>query len=356
MNNQMSELKPMEQHMILSETDLTIILCSRNEPLEISIQTIENFKNNKIIVVDNSDKFPIEWSQYVKNINGTFIHHNNTKDKKAGNVDVALSLVTTQYVLFLDVDSKVSLNDVLCVMDFFRIEQSCKYSFIQIQTTSQCDSQISLIGQSQSVYQTFRNKCIAINEHFSLFYGHNAIWRTKCLKKFVQYDSKQRLIQSEDLYQTLMTYKEGFFGCSLLSNQTFDGVPLTLKSTIKQWRRWCSGSYQVLMMFGKDFLMSNNVSLKTKFQFLTHLAIYWRIPFVTLMLILICFSIFKSFTWYNVISIIFTMSIYLLPEIWHWRCLNWKKFYLHLIGKICADLGILVSFICGPGDWQPTKK
>lgn len=255
-----------------------VIIASRNEPFEVAKMTFDSaialkYPDGKkeIIVVDNSDvEFHDykKWSDYVKSyeINGgsyvdgikvRFLHRDGTVGFKPRNLDIALEAVTADLILYLDVDSTLSEDALLRVAPIFLRDTAL--GFVQlhsIPTNVRGGSALSLAQGLRNYFLRLESGFYAHLGH-SLFYGHNAVWRTKtvreigsCLEYF-----RDEVVVTEDLSMSFRARYRGYYGISVWL-RSGEWVPESLRETESMWLRWTVGTYQV---YAKHFFKPKNM-------------------------------------------------------------------------------------------------
>lgn len=241
---------------------ITIVIASRNEPFPVAKLTFESALNleypsamKEIIVVDNSDvDFPDYelWRDYVQSFQGRsdvkvlFIHRDGVDGFKPRNLDIALQHTTSDYLLYLDVDSTLAEDTLLRTMPIFQHDSSL--AFIQLQSVPSNAKGKSALALPQGIYNYFLRFGTIFLSHCShtLFYGHNAIWRTSVARELgncLEY-YRDEVVVTEDLSMSLRAVFKGYYGTGVWVHSG-EWVPESLRETEAMWLRWTVGTFQV---------------------------------------------------------------------------------------------------------------
>ncbi len=270
---------------------VTAIVPSRNEPVNVIKMTIDSvFKLNypkdklNIVLVDNSDESNefyeelLEYSQALTEQNDrpfNFIHRNGTDGFKAKNIDIALEQSTSDVVLFLDVDSTLSENCLIQSIPILMKEES--NAFVQMETMPTNMEDDNLITRVQGISSLLQRRIQGgcMNSFYSMFYGHNAVWKRKVLEDVGSWveEHKGKEVLTEDMSMSLRASKLGYKGKSAT---VFSGewVPTTLKEVEKMWYRWAYGTFQVFHKHLKNPFKLGNIKLKEALGWYYHVFSY----------------------------------------------------------------------------------
>jgi cellulose synthase/poly-beta-1,6-N-acetylglucosamine synthase-like glycosyltransferase len=273
---------------------VAVILPSCNEPYHVAKMTLDSalaidYPADKlqVIVVDNSDvdhKDYIQWKNHVESLPDKkgptapqvlFIHRDGREGFKSKNLDIALTHVESEFVLFLDVDSTLKKECLNNTMHQFKHDE--KLAFIQyksIPTNIKNNSPLAM-AQGVSSYLQRHIQGICMHHGHALFYGHNAIWRKSAIDKLgscLEHHHGQ-VVLAEDLSMSLRTVFDGYHGKSAW-HESGEWVPTSMKETEAMWLRWTVGTLQV---FTKHVFKDGNfkkLSLNEKVGWFQHALTY----------------------------------------------------------------------------------
>lgn len=306
-----------------------IIIASRNEPFEVAKMTFDSalaliYPSGKkeIIVVDNSDvafrdyekwknyvsSFELNAPSHVDGVKVLFIHRDGTEGFKPRNLDIALDAVESEFILYLDVDSTVLEDTLLRITPMFLRDKDI--GFVQLHTIPTNAKGKSALALVQGLRNYFLRLETGFYSHIShsLFYGHNAIWRTDVVRDLgscLEYHNDE-VVVTEDLSMTLRASFKGYYGIGawLYSGEW---VPESMKETEAMWLRWTVGTYQV---YAKHFTKIENVKkLHTReiIGWLQHIGVL--VNYGLLPIVVACGLVFQS----KILMLVAVLS--LLPEI-----------------------------------------
>lgn len=259
---------------------VSVVIASRNEPFSVSKMTFDSALNleypegkKEIIVVDNSDLEHEDygrWQSYVesfgengifqkKGLRVEFIHRNGTAGYKPKNLDIALSKVSLETVLYLDVDSTLTPDSLLKAMPLFQWDS--KLAFVQLHSlpsNAKFRSKLSMYHALQNYFLRFGTAYLANTSH-ALFYGHNAIWQTKVLREIgdsLEYHCGEPVV-AEDLSMTLRASFKGYYGTGVWV-YSGEWVPESLRESESMWLRWTVGTFQVFARHRREISRLKN--------------------------------------------------------------------------------------------------
>lgn len=335
-----------------------VILASRNEPFAVAKMTFDSameltYPDNKkeIIVVDNSDtsfEDYLEWKNYVesyseggaKHIEGTrviFIHRDGVEGFKPRNLDIALSKVTSEFILYLDIDSTVQPDTLLRIIPIFNRDKNL--GFVQLYTSPTNFSGASSLGFIQCLRNFYLRFVTVVNAHasHSLFYGHNAIWRTEAVREIgdcLEYH-RNEVVVTEDLSMSFRARFKGYYGTGAWL-ESGEWIPESLRETEAMWLRWTVGTYQV---YEKHFTSIDNLKKMTWlellgwFQHLGFLVNYGLVPIYAIVAII-----------FNSSILMWMVAFSLLPEIAQAVC-AYLKLSLGNAGKVKKMIACYSAFL-----------
>lgn len=272
-----------------------VILASRNEPFYVAKMTFDSalaltypFGKKEIIVVDNSDiNFDdyVKWKNYVEShsyegrayragVRVVFIHREGTEGFKPRNLDIALKEVSSEFILYMDVDSTVQNDTLLRIAPMFCRDK--QMGFIQLHTVPTNTKGKSSLSLTQSLRNYFLRLETVFYTHasHSLFFGHNAIWRTNVVREIgdcLEY-YKNEVVVTEDLSMSFRARFKGYYGIGAWL-ESGEWVPESMRETEAMWLRWTVGTYQV---YAKHFITFENLkkfSMQEAIGWIQHLGI-----------------------------------------------------------------------------------
>jgi cellulose synthase/poly-beta-1,6-N-acetylglucosamine synthase-like glycosyltransferase len=272
-----------------------IIIASRNEPFYVAKMTFDSalalvypFGKKEIIVVDNSDiDFDdyIKWKNYVEShsyegsayrdgVRVVFIHRGGTEGFKPRNLDIALKEVSSDFILYLDVDSTVQQDTLLRIAPIFC--RDSQLGFIQLHTVPTNTKGKSSLSLTQSLRNYFLRLETIFYTHasHSLFFGHNAMWRTKVVREIgdcLEY-YKNEVVVTEDLSMSFRARFKGYYGVGSWL-ESGEWVPESMRETEAMWLRWTVGTYQVYAKHFTKFENFKKFSVQEMIGWVQHLGI-----------------------------------------------------------------------------------
>lgn len=275
--------------------DVAFILPSYHEPFEVAKMTFDSILDleypgtKEIIVVDNSRNVDTsdfkEWKAYVNSfvdqgdsLEVQFIYNSRQEGLKPGNLDLAQEHIQSEYVVFLDIDSTLPrIGNILqrSIAEFSKDESLGWIQFVAKPT----NYLFNVCSRAISTYQNLlRRTCFFKSKGgFTLFYGHNAIWRTSCLKELGPWFEKHngQIMVTEDILKCIRAYGKGYYGKGIPTN-TGEWVPTSLSALESMWQRWTFGSCQVAGKYLKSILGTKEMTILEKYDLVYHIALYWR--------------------------------------------------------------------------------
>ncbi len=278
---------------------VAVVIPSCNEPLCVAKMTLDSalaidYPSHKlsIIVVDNSDEdhqdYP-PWKRYVEGLQKNigvdvkFIHRRGREGFKPRNIDIALSHVYADYVMFLDVDSTLPRDALRKPMSSFL--NNPRLGFVQLQTIPTNVKDSSNLALAEGIKCYMQRFILGLNMHggHMMFYGHNAIWRKTAIDQMgdtLEYHNGQ-IVVAEDFSMSVRTVLAGFHGKSVWL-QSGEWVPASLRETEAMWLRWTVGAYQVFSKHLSSAANLNKFPLFEKLGWVQHMCTfvnYGLLPF-----------------------------------------------------------------------------
>jgi cellulose synthase/poly-beta-1,6-N-acetylglucosamine synthase-like glycosyltransferase len=251
---------------------VAVLIPSCNEPFAVAkmtfdsaIELIYTAGKKEIVVVDNSDidfgEYEL-WKNYVESfshggklakhdIKVSFIHRDGREGFKPRNLDIALKTVSSEYIMYLDVDSTLKADTLLRVVPQLLIDK--RLAFVQLYTVPTNTLVSSTLAFAQGIKSYTQRIFLVMSSHggHGLFYGHNAIWRTSAVRAIGEclelYNGE--VVVTEDLSMSLRAVQKGYQGKGAWV-QSGEWVPTSMRETEAMWLRWSVGTFQV---FAKHF-------------------------------------------------------------------------------------------------------
>ncbi|PCK08246.1 MAG: hypothetical protein COA42_10270 [Alteromonadaceae bacterium] len=382
------ELVPDASCMHDALPSVAVVIPSCNEPFSVAKMTFDSAyllsypsHLKEIIVVDNSDNDFADfsrWKDYVESFqsqNGnvaesvkvTFIHRATRDGFKPQNLDVAIAAVDSECVLFLDIDSTLREDSLLRVVPQFELDETL--GFIQLHTYPTNTTGGSILAMAQGISGYLQRLYLVMNTHggFPLFFGHNAVWRTKAVRDIgsVLEEHNGEVVIAEDFSMSLRALQCGYQGKSAWVDSG-EWVPVSMQETETMWLRWTAGTFQV---FSKHVLSLKKMRLMNGFELAgcaQHMALqvnYGLIPiYIVLGLI---------FMWQ---PLMYLVAISMIPQLFKMLsiCLTLSLGGMSMGGKIKQSLfalfvltafktwvrciGMLNYFSNRELGWKPTGK
>lgn len=274
---------------------IAFILPSYQEPFEVAKMTFDSAYNLKykgkkeIIVVDNSKNTAtldfINWKNYVNsynsksdNIKVKFIYNRNQDGLKPGNLDLAQKHIKdAEFVIFLDIDSTFPYNEKILENSLIEFKKDKSLGWVQFLTKS-TNHHFNNCSQAIGIYQNLlRITCFFRSlGGFTLFYGHNAIWKKNCLLKLGPWLEKHKgqIMVTEDILKTIIAYNKGYYGKSI-PIETGEWIPNSLNALASMWQRWTYGTCQIIGKYLFKIIKTKKMTFFEKYDLLHSIMLYW---------------------------------------------------------------------------------
>jgi cellulose synthase/poly-beta-1,6-N-acetylglucosamine synthase-like glycosyltransferase len=317
-----------DQDLLKKYPTIAFILPSYHEPFEVAKMTFDSAYNIKyqgkkeIIIVDNSkdtsSKDFKDWKAYVESfiyssssISVKFIYNNEQEGLKPGNLDLAQQYIEdSEYVIFLDIDSSLPYDEKMIEKSIAEFTKDESLGWIQYITKS-TNHHFNNCSQAIGVFQNLsRITCFFRSQGgFTLFYGHNAIWRKSCLQKLGPWLEEHRgqIMVTEDILKTIIAYNIGYHGKSI-PVYTGEWVPSSLRALENMWQRWTYGTYQVIEKYFSKILKSKQMTIPEKYDLFHFVMIYWGSAIMYPMVILFQFLLPPETSW------VFVLILCIIPQ------------------------------------------
>ena len=272
----------------VSDNDLppcSIVLSTRNEPFEVCRMTLDSISalqypegRKEVVVVDNSDReFEdyARWKAYVEtqaerypDTTFRFVHRDGTEGFKPRNLDIAMSRISHDYVLFVDADSTLQPDTLLRAMPVLHRDRKLGFVTLMLQSTNYQANFFARIG---SIFQNMIRYLNDFTGRFGYcnFQGHNAIWRRRALEAVGPWQENHRgeVMVTEDVAAAFRCHAAGYYSRSVYIDSG-EWVPTSLKEFESMWVRWSYGGMQVFSKYMLDICKSRKIGLKVKLDML----------------------------------------------------------------------------------------
>lgn len=360
----------------------SIVITTRNEPFDVCKLTFDSayaldYEANKkeLVIVDNSDLSHQDlkkWREYVlehnmaEGVSCKFIHRNGVEGFKPRNLDIAMTSVKFDYVLFLDADSTLPENALKVGLAEF--DKNPKLGFVSflIESTNYATN---LVTKAASIFQNtirYFNEFIGKSGYCN-YQGHNGIWSKKALlavSKWEEYHKSQVMI-TEDIAAGFRCYEAGFTSKPVFL-KTGEWVPSSLKEFEKMWLRWSFGGMQVMHKYMTNIISSSNIYFRVKLDMLYLLfkVVVSGFPIFALLLV-----IFPKSNPGFVLVVNLTLVPLLILSFWYYLHGDIKGNFFSKTFQIYVAMFMLSSFVfwCGikaeinyylnkSQGWKPTSK
>lgn len=316
-----------DDELLETYPDVAFILPSYHEPFQVAKMTFDSILNleypgtKEIIVVDNSRNVDTsdfkEWKNYVTAFVDDydtvvkFIYNSKQEGLKPGNLDLAQKYTKSDYVVFLDIDSTLPKDGSFLQKSVVEFSKDPSLGWIQF-VAKPTNYLFNICSRAIGTYQNLlRRTCFFKSKGgFTLFYGHNAIWRTSCLKELGPWFEKHngQIMVTEDILKCIRAYDKGYYGKGIPAN-TGEWVPTSLSALESMWQRWTFGSCQVAGKYLKSMLGAREMTLLEKYDLVYHIALYWR--YALLFPIIILFNLVLPST----LNFLFISVLFVVPQV-----------------------------------------
>jgi cellulose synthase/poly-beta-1,6-N-acetylglucosamine synthase-like glycosyltransferase len=280
--------------------DLAFIIASYNEPFDVAKMTFDCAYRarytgaREIIVVDNTkdsdrDDFQM-WKIYVEShiglddrIRVVFRHDSEEAGSKAGNMDLAQTLIeSSKYVVFLDVDSSMSLESDFLNVAVSKFEADSKLGILQFHSVP-TNGHFNRLGRAVALAQLGHRtrELIRSNGGFATFYGHNAMWRRSlldCNGSWLEH-YRGNLMVTEDLLKTVGVHTKGYKS-RYMNVPAGEWVPASLSSLSSMWMRWTYGGFQVLSKYFRAIVSAKGLTFTQRVDLVTLIGSYAATPLI----------------------------------------------------------------------------
>ncbi|QUQ65517.1 glycosyltransferase [Kutzneria sp. CA-103260] len=237
---------------------ITFVLPSYREPFDVKTMTLDSVLAVRypgpveIISVDNSPDPDTadqrRWRDHVAARGVVFLHNGDPAASKPGNLDLALSRATGEFVVFVDVDSTLPADPgwLFTALRDFAAEPGLGYVQFHVVPTNGHFNQLTE-GTARYLHLHNAVEVVAGQGGFAMFKGHNAIWRRTALDAIGSWREQLdgRIILAEDFVKALHAYRLGYHGrISWLA--TGEWIPSSLAAFTSMWQRWIYGTIQAV--------------------------------------------------------------------------------------------------------------
>ncbi|MBR1802919.1 MAG: glycosyltransferase [Clostridia bacterium] len=333
------------------EPNIDVLIPTINEAYELIEETIKacteiEYANKFIYLLDDGNRKEIK--ELAEKYNIHYVARVSHENAKAGNLNYALNLIKSEYILVLDCDMKPKKTIINDIMPYFADET---VGFVQ---TPQCFENPDIyqyrfelfksIPNSQNYfYQVLQEKKNNINA--VVFCGTNAIIKREALDKIGGFATGSI---TEDIATGMLIENAGYKGIYVNQAEAFGIQENELGSFIRQRSRWCRGCLQV----GKDYRNRNyqGLNIRQKLEYFTSIY-YWlfgikRIFFLLLPILYSFFGIVLiKANLLNFLVLWFPQYILkrlYIDKVYHnKRSSTWNKLYQIILSPVLAKEAIL---------------
>lgn len=236
---------------------ISVIMPSYEEPFDVKKMTLDSILamdypgRLEVISVDNSpdtrsDEFT-RWRDHLATLGVPFIHNPDANALKPGNLDVALRAATGEYVVFVDVDSTMPRDPAFLTDALQDFAADPRLGFVQFHVVP-TNGHFNALTRGVARFQHLHNAVDIVGGMggFTLFKGHNAIWRRSALDAVGSWREELggRVILAEDFLKSFHAYTRGYHG-RVSWVPTGEWIPSSLAAFTSMWHRWIYGTIQV---------------------------------------------------------------------------------------------------------------
>lgn len=272
------------------DREVSVIISSFNEPIEILEKTIRAVRDNftgKVFVADDSTENLEQIFELTKKYRVAFLHRTERTGYKAGAINNTLKHVCTPYVILLDSDAVPS-------REFFEISKSYvpHYDFVQFPQYygNRSDSYISNGAYAQQIPFMFRIMPIRSQRGTAFMLGTNVIFKRSSLSDVGGFDEKSI---TEDLSTSLTMHEKGFKSVYVNKNVVMNIAPDTLRAYFTQQERWAKGTLGVFRRISVNGV--RKMGLRSYFDYYVGASWYlYGFAFLFMSLSVIFFALFQS--------------------------------------------------------------
>jgi cellulose synthase/poly-beta-1,6-N-acetylglucosamine synthase-like glycosyltransferase len=246
---------------------VTVVICCRNEPLDVVLMTLRSaqqlrYPRNKLafLIADNSDEDHPDYLALCREVEAQrrggepieLLHRQGTQGFKAGNLDMALQVASSDLLLFLDVDNTVPGDLLLKHADSLWRDPGVAFHQCLHIACNGGESLVAAMAASVVGYGKDHDLALATFADWSFFMGHACIWKRRALQQAApvsQYFCGKSIL-AEDVY---VSFRASRFGLHGKADETPSAywVPSDLDGFEKMLVRWHIGALQC---YAKDVL------------------------------------------------------------------------------------------------------
>lgn len=254
----------MPEDKVMSEkpsVDILTTFCP-GEPYEMVIETLEaiqkiTYPHTTYLCDEGNDPYLIE---QCKRLDVIHVTRTNRIDAKAGNINNALKIATSEYCLILDPDH-VPRPDILDhLIPYFEDSQ---IGFVQsVQAYKNIHENLIAKAASQQTFQFYGPIMMTMNSHGTTqAIGANCIFRRAALDSIGGHAPGL----AEDMNTTILLYAKGWKSCYVPKVLTRGLAPNSLSAYFKQQLKWSRGVWEILIT--SYFQNFNKLTLRQKIYY-----------------------------------------------------------------------------------------
>ena len=224
------------------DKDVTVIIASFNEPVEILERTVLAVRTNfsgKVVIADDSTDDVQSITLMARKYHVALMHRDKRGGFKAGAINNVLKYVKTPYVILLDSDAVPS-------PEFFSISQSYirHYDFVQFPQyyENRKASYVALGAYAQQVPFMFRIMPLRSQRGSAFMLGTNLIFNKESVERVGGFDEASI---TEDLSTSLKMHEAGCKSVYVNRKVVSNSAPETLRAFFTQQERWAKGTLGV---------------------------------------------------------------------------------------------------------------
>ena len=226
----------------------------------------------ELIVVDNSlDKFHVsKIEQLCREFSVIFLHRDNKKGFKAGNINFALPKVTGKYILFIDIDQSIRPVGIKKLVTI--LEAHPEIAFVQAKY--QIKNANSIIRIATAILYSYYYEVLAFGKDLwgrVLFNGTTACFRLDAINAVGGFPEDT---YTEDIDISFKLIIAGYKTRFLNEVVTTALVPWRLQDLIASMWRWTHGTIHITMIRTKEIIKSKKISLAAKVELLLNTSVW----------------------------------------------------------------------------------
>ena len=297
--------------------------------------------------------------------NISLIHRPCRKGYKAGALGHALSLASGEFIAIFDADFQPQPDFLMQTIPHFAQNErlgmvQTRWGHLNNGRSPLTSAQAIALDKHFAMEQTVRHRA----NLFPKFNGAGGVWRRACLEDAGGWESDT---VCEDLCLSTRAVLRNWHCLFLDEVQSPAELPTTLSAYKSQQARWCKGSSQCLLKYGRSILTAHEHKPLARFYALMSMSAYNTNLFLILLLLLqipLLMLDFRFSAWMLLFSVagigqplLFVMSQQALYRDWLWRLRHFPTMVLIAIGMAPSNSrAILQAFSSGEHPFVRTPK